>query len=510
MKEYDVAVLYTDGSRTEKPQGAGGGIHGYLYNEKDFTAPVGFQLDGLSEAITRTEYSNSLALGDLPKLPEGAVEFVNCVIPVPKDQWSDVGELTAFISVFDGAPFKAKKYILHLDASYVLNAWEQWIVNWARKGWTKADGTPVGNLKLVQRMHAIMQELKATGRTAKCFKIKGHSGRYGNDRADQMARLGSTMSATVEAVEYAPLWTYDEGPRSEAEQQLSVDVGVPIAELPAISSQRFHYLQVNEPHPQVKLGDENWYYLLSGNHAKDKDDIVLLGKMVPEAMFSVTFARKPWENLYFIANAHAASAWEDTPQLKRYDPIAIINGEFLRRKKFVEAAKDGLPVARMAFSPDGNNWTFDPDGSPLIISRIIRPALLTYRGLEIRDELADLLRSAVLQQKDVVLNDITDKLFDEKGKPTKDFYRNVDRSFNIDVNIPGTDQTIPVIVTRGIDMPQRTEINRIKEPEGRFYIACWRPQERYVRYAVVYIGKAYHGLWIGYWSAKRILTDNIK
>lgn len=505
MKEYDVAVLYTDGSHTTAPLGSGAGIHGYLYNKADFKSERGYFADGIPEAITPEEYQIIPQADKLPKLPDGVVDWVNCVIPVPKDKFSDVGELIAFICAFDGAPFKAKKYILHIDASYVVNTFNKWIDNWHAKGWTRADGTPIGNRALIERIYEIKQQLKKEGISVKVLKIKGHSDRYGNDQADKMARQGSSMSATFENVEHRPFWTMEE-PLPVVELASNDGVSIGAANLPAINTQKYHYMQVNEPHPVCTVGDEQWYYLFSGNHSKDKDDIVLLGKMIPDAMFSITMAKQPWENLYAIVNNHSKSAWEETPPLKRYDPVAIVNGDFLRRKKFVEACKEGLPIAKMHFSPDHNVWFYED----LAISRVLRPALLSYRAIEYRDELAQMLKSAMLRERHVVMNDITDLLFDEKGKPNKDFYRNVDRSFEVQVNIPESEQTIPIILSRGIDLPQRTDINRIKEPSGRFYVACWRPQERYVRYAVVYLGEEYNGLWIAYYAANRILPNEIK
>ena len=50
-------------------------------------------------------------------------------------------------------------------------------------------------------------------------------------------------------------------------------------------------------------------------------------------------------------------------------------------------------------------------------------------------------------------------------------------------------------------------MNRIMEPTGKFYIATIRPEDRLVRYALVYVGEQYHGLWCGYYSASRILTE---
>lgn len=511
MKQYDVAVLYTDGSHTTAPVGTGAGIHGYLYNKKDFTSEKGYYVPGINEAVTATSYERVSGLTELPEMPEGTVEWVNAIIPIPIST-AQVGELVGFLSVFEeAAEFQAKKYYIIVDSQYLMNSWNLWVEGWEKRGWLRADGTPVGNLQFMKPMLALKRQLQKEGRDVTFVKIKGHSGRYGNERADVNAKKASAMCATNDQVEFKAHWFTDEATKVESEEDTPVlpkgeMVGQNLSLLPAISTQKYHYLLVNEPHPVVDIKGSPWYFLLSGNHAKSKEDIVLVGKSIPDAMFSVVFSKTPWDNLYTIANAHANAAWDGVAVLKQYDPMALISGEFLRRKKFVDGTKEGLPLAKMTFSEDRNTWFYED----LAISRILRPALLSYRALSYRDELADMLKSCVVKDNSVVLNDITDMLYDEAGKPRKDFYRAVDRSFNVDVKIPGSEQTIPVILSRGIDVPQRSDLNRIKEPTGRFYVACWRPQPRYVRYAVIYIGEAYHGLWIGYFSAKRILPDDIK
>lgn len=504
IKEVDVAVIYTDGSHFTTPAGTGAGIHGYLFNHGVLADDQAYRHPGIPEDITSRGYKKHPKDVKLPPLPDG-VEFVDCVVPVPAEYWADVGELTAIISLFDGAPFRAKNYIVYADASYVVNAWNLWMKNWKTKGWVKADGTPIGNREFIIRIDEIKTEVTKEGRGVTVIKIKAHDGHYGNERADIMAKKGSAMVASGKGVEYKPIWSTDDSPAEEAEAEEVITLGDgTITSAPLVMTTKYCYPMVNEEHPTVNIKGEPWKFMLGGNHAKNKDDVVFIGKMIPDAQFAMFFSKDGWDNTYTMINTHNENAWSGTPGLSRWDPMAIVYNDMIKRKKFVAASKEGIPIGQMKFSEDRNVWMFED----LVITRILRPALLSYRALEIREELAVWLRDAVEDRPTVVLNDITDMLYDADGKPLKDFYRNVDRSFNVTIRYPESDKTIPVILTRGIDIPGRTELNRIKEPNGRYYVAAYRSQERCVDYAVVYIGEAYHGLWCAYYANKRILKED--
>lgn len=509
MEQADVAVLYTDGSHFPDPHGSGAGIFAYTIDKLDEGFAEGYSFPGIPEAITSEGFKPMTVSDPKPLLPEGRVKFYEAVIPV-RPSSAQVGELVAFIAAFDVTPFKAKKYIIYADSNYMINTVTDWIWGWERKGWIRADGTPCANLDLLKRMITILRAIKEQGITLIVRKIKAHNGHFGNEAADKLAKQGAAASALTNEHNFTPFWReiYNEAPEDEETPEVFQKPELPgggmdITSLPSIMSHKWHYLLSDEEIPSMTLANgERWEYVLSGHHAKDKNDLVLVGKFLPDAMFSVTMHREAPRNLKFIVDEHARRAWEGVPMLKQYRAVTMINGDYLKRKKFVEAAKDGLPVDQMTFKSDGNAWMFEDT----CISYMLRPALLSYRALEIRDELAQMLKDVVEGHSSVVFNDITDKFFDEEHKPRKDYYRNVDRSIKIAVNYPGSEKPIDVILSRSIDIPSRTELNRIYEPGGRFGVATWRRDTYLTVYALVYLGKDAHGLWMGYYSAKRILT----
>jgi len=72
---------------------------------------------------------------------------------------------------------------LHTDSQYVKNGITTWIHNWKKRGWKTADGKPVANADLWQKLEA------AAARHQIEWKwVRGHSGDVMNERADALAR----------------------------------------------------------------------------------------------------------------------------------------------------------------------------------------------------------------------------------------------------------------------------------------------------------------------------------
>tara|TARA_Y100001956_G_scaffold8221_1_gene7016 strand:+ start:1768 stop:3357 length:1590 start_codon:yes stop_codon:yes gene_type:complete len=523
-QQFDTAVVYTDGSHLKDPSGTGLGIHAYCYDNTVFNKKLGDAeggiVPGVPEIMTRSSYElmPKKAIADtLPTLEPEDYKVFECACPLPIST-SQVAELTAFLVLFaSDAPFEAKTYHVYTDSSYLLNGLTNWLAGWKKKGWVRGDGGPVANKEIWQKIDKMHQSIKSKEIKLFLKKIKGHSDRYGNEAADRLAGRASSMSLNMHRLgelNFKASWAeVTDEPEVVAEGSSETSSEKPKAKLtksqlearilPTIAAQKLYYCLTNEPSPVCNANGEDWHYMLSGDHAKNKDDLALVGKFIPDTMFAVTFTKEPFTPVYEIANKHGELAWGDTPLMSRYDLISIVSGLHINRKKFCAAYRTDLDMELLELRENKNVMMFD---EKTYISQLARPPLLSYRAIEIRDELAGHLKSIVDGEKHYIVNDITDYLFDEKNKPTKN-YRNVDRSIRIDVNQPCSDKKVPVILSRGIDMPTRTDINRIKEPEGRYQIITWMQDTRLFRYALVYTSPTQHALWIGYYSATRLLTD---
>ncbi|HMM77381.1 MAG TPA: ribonuclease HI [Gammaproteobacteria bacterium] len=71
---------------------------------------------------------------------------------------------------------------LHTDSQYVQKGISEWLSSWIRRGWRTADGKPVKNADLWQRLQAA-----AAPHRVQWYWVRGHAGHIDNERADALA-----------------------------------------------------------------------------------------------------------------------------------------------------------------------------------------------------------------------------------------------------------------------------------------------------------------------------------
>jgi ribonuclease HI len=93
-------------------------------------------------------------------------------------------ELMAAIQALEALTRPAQVH-MYTDSKYVLDGITKWLPGWQRNGWKTAAKQPVKNVDLWQRLVTAMaaHEVRWTW-------VKGHNGDPGNERADELARLG--------------------------------------------------------------------------------------------------------------------------------------------------------------------------------------------------------------------------------------------------------------------------------------------------------------------------------
>lgn len=75
--------------------------------------------------------------------------------------------------------------VLYTDSSYLKDGITSWIEGWKRNGWKTSARKPVKNVDLWQEL----DELRAA-HNIEWKWVKGHAGNPGNERADELARMG--------------------------------------------------------------------------------------------------------------------------------------------------------------------------------------------------------------------------------------------------------------------------------------------------------------------------------
>ncbi|CAN1562126.1 RnhA Ribonuclease HI [Caulobacteraceae bacterium] len=84
--------------------------------------------------------------------------------------------------------------ILYTDSQYVRQGITEWIHGWKKRQWCKADGKPVINADLWQRLETANKAHKVDWRW-----VRGHAGDPMNERADALARQGTELARSLKA-----------------------------------------------------------------------------------------------------------------------------------------------------------------------------------------------------------------------------------------------------------------------------------------------------------------------
>ena len=91
-------------------------------------------------------------------------------------------ELMAAISGLEALK-RPSQVDMHIDSTYVRDGITKYINNWKKNGWRTASREPVKNQDLWQRLDAARSP-----HTVRWHWVKGHSGDFYNERADELAR----------------------------------------------------------------------------------------------------------------------------------------------------------------------------------------------------------------------------------------------------------------------------------------------------------------------------------
>jgi len=93
-------------------------------------------------------------------------------------------ELLAAIKALDSLTHPSHVF-LTTDSEYVKKGITQWVENWKKRGWKRANNKPVKNVDLWQHLHTASQRHKIEWQW-----VKGHSGHPENEMADHLANQG--------------------------------------------------------------------------------------------------------------------------------------------------------------------------------------------------------------------------------------------------------------------------------------------------------------------------------
>jgi ribonuclease HI len=175
---------------------------------------------------------------------------------VDDDRWSaggwphgtnNQGELMAVIDLLEATAHLDEDLRILCDSQYVINAVTKWMPGWKRKGWRKADGSPVLNRELLERLDRALH-----GRSYTFEWVKGHAGHELNEAADVRARAVATAYQKGDPIPIGPGWpNAAEEARAHEQETASAGVGGATADDATLEFDLFDGLPAEESDEEV-------------------------------------------------------------------------------------------------------------------------------------------------------------------------------------------------------------------------------------------------------------------
>lgn len=114
---------------------------------------------------------------------------------------NNIGELTAVARLLEATAHLADDLVVLCDSRYVIDAITSWMPGWKRRGWRKADGKPVKNRDLMERLDRLV-----AGRAVRFEWVKGHAGHPLNEKVDSLAHAQASGYASGHPLKGGPGW----------------------------------------------------------------------------------------------------------------------------------------------------------------------------------------------------------------------------------------------------------------------------------------------------------------
>jgi ribonuclease HI len=473
----DGMVLYCDGSSRPNPGFIGAGIHGYAYNLEAPTKGTGLG----THTLSAFGYSDNK---ETPKEKVVAVTpllYYNTAASFDFQTTNNVAELlAAHVAIRIALACKVKSLLLKTDSEYVVKVLTKFAAMWVLSNWTKRDGTQVSNQEFIKDLLISINELAENNIKLDVQWVKGHSTHIGNNAADKLANIGSEMSRN---------------------RKVMVD----IQEHPAAG----YWKQDNSRHPFLShrrayisaspesVTPEGIYFL--GDHGKE-DEFVGRGEV--DGALAVTFLKEKEPVIDTIVEyCKTLSGQDDRFFFVKLDSVFAQN-----RNKDVEHFKESSLIV------DHEVKRLDLlSGDNTMLVRDLQPFRLSERTFEALANLTEKLTAYIAGTSIArsVITDITSTFYGKtklivKNKETinTELHKKYVVGYRSEkVKIKHEKGENEIILTLGIDIPDRNALKRLEATVEKMVILSWMESDQCVRHAcIIQTTTGDYSIWCGYYS----------
>lgn len=488
MQQKRNGVFYTDGGYRAKIDSGGWGFHGYIYDaepyhgdykQKNWTiTPCGYIKPAQYTPTLQKQCVSESGIINDPEKHSGTVnviEYVDAFGAVNHPATNNRAELTALLRVLEYIETLALTNVwVFSDSRYVVDGYNQRLEQLAHDG-------AVNNQSLWSAVIELKKRLNGCG--LHIDWIKGHASSLegvsedflGNAIADRLASAGILRA---QCGIHEPMVVCTPAKRYWIPDSYRHDF---------FTHNRWYF---NTAHLLADYTDEGHRLYYFGNHGKDDD---FLGKRMSDASFSVIMCQSPEPVL------------ESLRGIERCLDIQAHNSLMIGRMDFIFK-----PVVYQALQRH-QGWCvrqptkkLDLYYDQLQLTKELRPPRLAYNLIEIMEILEGLLLQVHqgISLPGTTITEVTEQFYQTtKKKPTLlESLPQSAKSHRITITHPLNDTPTELVISLGIDCPNRQTLSKLAAQRPRLFIVTWRESLHAFRYAFCVQTPENTGIYSGFYS----------
>lgn len=303
--------------------------------------------------------------------------------------------------------------------------------------------------------------------------------------------------ADAKYVKYAARNANLDGTRCVITDYASGDYWESDKSIPGLLTHKWCYTLTSELSPVIEGFDgQSYHEYFLGDHAKSNDELEVLGKEDPETGFALVWSKAACTDLDSIAKYHSEHLWDGRRRYERYEVISMVNINNL--------LMPGAQFETRTFGPSGlrkteyNTRLEISDGS--LVSMAIVPPKISYRVLDIRNELRSLLDSYLgSSRRTIYLTDVTEDFIQDK-KLTPLYSQTTNVIEWVPNNHVGDTRAVQFIA--GLDFPLRRVFNDAPQDIVKVQLITWPFSAKIYHYGMIVETVNGIGIWVAGYSGK--------
>ena len=129
--------------------------------------------------------------GTVILLPQGKIEELGGYEEHTTNNRMELRAVLETLKFFSKKEEKIDEMVISTDSTYVLGGATGWVYGWAKNGWKTKEGNDVSNQDIWQELMGLTLKLSSQNKKVSYEKVKGHSGDFLNERANEIAQTYS-------------------------------------------------------------------------------------------------------------------------------------------------------------------------------------------------------------------------------------------------------------------------------------------------------------------------------